>query len=751
MLMRANHMSWFPKLVFLVITEHRRQEMPLYKRTHFHLLKQPEDLDPHELVYQVRFTKEIFRDYQEYLNRLNLYRQRVWTCKATGKANLTYEEALVSERRANEKVQQIPKELVAPILNMVQYSTLRLKDLVYSISTKLQERSFKGAELYAWKEQSVCACRILNILEDDVNIRYEVGWFDKNKKVTSTSIVDSDGLMRKKLPFSRSTLKSFMRESTSRSSPWVIHEKLAKKHGISTEPPGELRNKLSAQNGSCGTKDGHRINGDKKRLLGAVDENNNKKRKKKENGILERLLPLEKKANKEEQKLEEPIRYPIEDLLVKPGPDDPVFTERPIPCREFSVPMDCVGDLLMVWDFCSSFCRLLRLWPYSLDDFEKAICHKDSDLVLIIESHSAMLRVIMKNEGEFFEAVQKKRRKSKITKINWTEFLCDFIEMVNKAELSSYVATIKRGHYGLLDPQVKLGILQELVAESLTTDAVREKLDEYVEQQRALVATKREELRKKREEKYPQAEESGAIANQEAVLQNGKGNLPLSEVERKYAGNQNVPHGGNGKILQANGNHISENGMEHKVANTVKAAKRPRLDGQHGADDVQSSSGIKDGKKTRQSRKDKEKEAEGKNMEERRIGDIERAIEKQFIHTNTLGKDRNYNRYWFFRRDGRLFVECSDSKQWGYYTSKEELDAFMGSLNPKGEREGALKRQLEKYYSRISAALQKRSRDIAQKTLLEESVLRRSTRVRAQPRDSPAMAFLRYINKWKED
>ncbi|RWW03915.1 hypothetical protein BHE74_00027537 [Ensete ventricosum] len=48
-------------------------------------------------------------------------------------------------------------------------------------------------------------------------------------------------------------------------------------------------------------------------------------------------------------------------------------------------------------------------------------------------------------------------------------------------------------------------------------------------------------------------------------------------------------------------------------------------------------------------------------------------------------------------------------------------------------------------------ALQKRSKDIAQKVLLEENVLRRSTRVRAQPRDGSATAFLRYKNKWKEN
>ena len=43
------------------------------------------------------------------------------------------------------------------------------------------------------------------------------------------------------------------------------------------------------------------------------------------------------------------------------------------------------------------------------------------------------------------------------------------------------------------------------------------------------------------------------------------------------------------------------------------------------------------------------------------------------IHRNPLGKDKFYNRYWWFHRDGRIFVESSDSKEWGYYSSKEEV------------------------------------------------------------------------------
>lgn len=43
-------------------------------------------------------------------------------CKLTGKSNLTYEEALVSEKAAGKEAQRFPKELMAPVLRDVQFS-----------------------------------------------------------------------------------------------------------------------------------------------------------------------------------------------------------------------------------------------------------------------------------------------------------------------------------------------------------------------------------------------------------------------------------------------------------------------------------------------------------------------------------------------------------------------------------------------------------------------------------------------------
>jgi hypothetical protein len=109
----------------------------------------------------------------------------------------------------------------------------------------------------------------------------------------------------------------------------------------------------------------------------------------------------------------EPIKYPIEDSLVQPGPDDPVFTERPCAATDFLAPMDCVGDVLMVWDFCTSFGKALHLWPFSLEDFEKAVDYREGDVSLLAEAHYALLRIVVKDSSAYQDLIQKRKAKVK--------------------------------------------------------------------------------------------------------------------------------------------------------------------------------------------------------------------------------------------------------------------------------------------------------------------------------------------------
>ncbi|KAJ8542364.1 hypothetical protein K7X08_017230 [Anisodus acutangulus] len=716
--------------------------MPLYKRKPFDLVEKPKDLKPNELVFQVRFTKEIFKDYGEYLRRINLYRHRVWTCKLTGKNYLTYEEALVLEKKAAQEVQKFPEELVAPVLRDVQFSMLSLKDLGDAVAQKLQGCLSEGSEVYGRKNNDVYSCKIERVVKDGEKTHYEVAWLDKYERLPENTAIDEEDLIRCKVRFSRAFLRSFIRESTYRSIPWVLHEKLAKKHGIPTDPPDELKDQFFMQDGVIV------INRKRKK---------SEDREAKKNGFQDTY-----EIGRDKLKAQS-IRYPIDDLLVEYAEFDKQLTERPPPCREFNVPMECVGDHLMVWDFCTSFGRLLHLSPFSLEDFERAVCHKGSNIVLITECHSALLRFLLKDNSEYFIAVQKKRPTMKITLITWTEYLSDFLELIGIFELSNHIATIKRGHYGLLDIQAKLAILRELVCRVLETEYFKGKLDDDIEKQHALAATRREEIleesRKKREDNL-KIQSNG----KEATI--GCGNSSDTGSDNHLRENGDMPSNNGKRTSQSK--HSLEN-SENELLVSFKNAKKKKVDVKNATAKINASSKIAsnklikdEGKETLENRsmdqraahkmrKNEIKEHLENRSKEQRKEYLEREIEKRVIRTNPLGKDRDYNRYWFFRRDGRIFVESTDSVQWGYYSSKQELDALIGSLNVKGVRERALKKQLEILYEKISLELQKKSKEVAQKPATDDAEVRRSTRVRAPPRDNPALAFLKYVNKWKED
>lgn len=51
-----------------------------------------------------------------------LYRQPIWQCETTGRSNLTYAEAVASERKEKERVgDRFPEQLKACVLKRLQF------------------------------------------------------------------------------------------------------------------------------------------------------------------------------------------------------------------------------------------------------------------------------------------------------------------------------------------------------------------------------------------------------------------------------------------------------------------------------------------------------------------------------------------------------------------------------------------------------------------------------------------------------
>ncbi|KAM9786457.1 bromodomain adjacent to zinc finger domain protein 1A isoform X5 [Syngnathus typhle] len=123
----------------------RPPEMPLLHRKAFVRQEPPADLRPDEEVFLCRITHEIFRSYDEFFERTILCNSLVWSCSLTGRADLTYLEAVESERRAKQTLQNFPHSLVRPLLHLAALGRRsRLSELCEDVYSFAKDRFFPG-------------------------------------------------------------------------------------------------------------------------------------------------------------------------------------------------------------------------------------------------------------------------------------------------------------------------------------------------------------------------------------------------------------------------------------------------------------------------------------------------------------------------------------------------------------------------------------------------------------------------------
>ncbi|XP_061467616.1 bromodomain adjacent to zinc finger domain protein 1A isoform X2 [Rhineura floridana] len=119
--------------------------MPLLHRKPFVREKPPADLRPDEHVFYCKVTNEIFRDYDDFFERTILCNSLVWSCAVTGKPGLTYQEALESEKKARQNLQNFPEPLIIPILYLVTLTQRsRLHEVCDDIFAYVKDRYFVG-------------------------------------------------------------------------------------------------------------------------------------------------------------------------------------------------------------------------------------------------------------------------------------------------------------------------------------------------------------------------------------------------------------------------------------------------------------------------------------------------------------------------------------------------------------------------------------------------------------------------------
>jgi hypothetical protein len=105
--------------------------MPLYKKQIVEKVPVLQGVHPESEVFVIRFTGEVFRSYEAYVSRILLYKRRIWTCEASGKEGLTYQEALESETMAlNMVLSAFPEGKRYWALSLIHFNSCTIADIV---------------------------------------------------------------------------------------------------------------------------------------------------------------------------------------------------------------------------------------------------------------------------------------------------------------------------------------------------------------------------------------------------------------------------------------------------------------------------------------------------------------------------------------------------------------------------------------------------------------------------------------------
>uniref|UniRef100_A0A182KDU6 Bromodomain adjacent to zinc finger domain protein 1A n=1 Tax=Anopheles christyi TaxID=43041 RepID=A0A182KDU6_9DIPT len=96
--------------------------MPLLRRQALQKTSTAERLRDGDEVLFCQPTGEIFSNYEDYFHRIMLISSMVWTCAMTGRPNLTYSEALDSEKEARKLLKTFPDAVKGPFLLVASHT-----------------------------------------------------------------------------------------------------------------------------------------------------------------------------------------------------------------------------------------------------------------------------------------------------------------------------------------------------------------------------------------------------------------------------------------------------------------------------------------------------------------------------------------------------------------------------------------------------------------------------------------------------
>lgn len=374
--------------------------MPICKRDGFDNMpsrNRDERFQDNDEVFFCEVTKEIFRDYEDYFRHVMVINSTVWQCEATGRDNLTYAEALRSERRARKKMELFKNCLRAPVMLVIENSKQSsLNTLSVIICKFLRKRYFINEEVTACHKSSTYnAYTVVSIVppsktppangvyEETEKLQYKLRRKGQNDDEV---IIPFENIRRQRQEFTTENLQMFVKDNVTRvdgilrpkpesykkyvTDPNITFEKIfigKMPHFTPAKikrPSQDTNSKKQSTLNKYFTKDGEETNeknvknGSKMHTLEAVKQKNEEAKIAEK---LKRIAELERQKAEKRTKLMERVEAECTALLTKT--DDLERTDqRLLPLYKVVktyIPIKLIGDAFMVREFMHSFPTIL--------------------------------------------------------------------------------------------------------------------------------------------------------------------------------------------------------------------------------------------------------------------------------------------------------------------------------------------------------------------------------------------------------
>ncbi|CAK7236702.1 hypothetical protein SCUCBS95973_009697 [Sporothrix curviconia] len=229
--------------------------MVLFKRKPVQLRPPPPNLRDNDEVWYIKHTGEVFNSYDSYLSRMDFYKQRKFNCQITGHSNLTFFEAIESERAGAAEVEQaFPEALKGPVLRRVQFQTVsRIDALVDQIYDEFKTDYHPGEAVTVIMSDAERRHGIVRdktrygskVLPDGTltppYTRYIVGLDGRRGE---EAFLEESNIYRDRKVFTKSVLRSFIKKTVAREAwngaPWLVKSDVAEQYHIDTRVPANL-------------------------------------------------------------------------------------------------------------------------------------------------------------------------------------------------------------------------------------------------------------------------------------------------------------------------------------------------------------------------------------------------------------------------------------------------------------------------------------------------------------------------------